>query len=190
MGLRGGCGCPAVNGGRRARFGRISRPAGGGRARNVCHLPALRAGPIGPTRRKPGRPRIETDARSFPRHGEGVRLGPCIASAGTGRASGELLPPLPMASKGRPTNYTPEIAAKICEMLAAGLSLRAICQEPQMPHESTFRQWAREDCQRLLYAVRAREGHRLGLPSRPGFRGSRDAPGGREARASSTRSST
>src|SRR5215471_8680320 len=50
-----------------------------------------------------------------------------------------------MASKGRPTTYTPEIAAKICEMLAAGLSLRAICQEPQMPHESTVRQWARED---------------------------------------------
>ena len=50
-------------------------------------------------------------------------------------------------AKGRPTNYTPEIAAKICEMLAAGISLRAICQEPQMPHESTVRKWAREDVQ-------------------------------------------
>ena len=49
-----------------------------------------------------------------------------------------------MAKTGRPTTYSPEIAAKICEMLAAGLSLRAICQEPQMPHESTVRQWARE----------------------------------------------
>lgn len=46
---------------------------------------------------------------------------------------------------GRPSSYTPEIAAAICERLAAGQSLRAICRDDDMPAEATVRKWAVED---------------------------------------------
>lgn len=46
---------------------------------------------------------------------------------------------------GRPSSYTPEIAAAICERLAAGQSLRAICRDEDMPAEATVRKWAVED---------------------------------------------
>lgn len=50
-----------------------------------------------------------------------------------------------MNKPGRPTSYTPEIAAEICERLAAGESLRAICQTEDMPPESTVRGWVVDD---------------------------------------------
>jgi hypothetical protein len=52
-----------------------------------------------------------------------------------------------MAERGRPSIYTPELADQICEMLSAGMTLRSICQEPQMPCESAVRKWALEDRQ-------------------------------------------
>ena len=42
---------------------------------------------------------------------------------------------------GRPTDYTPEIAATICERLAGGETLAAICREDAMPGRSTVYQW-------------------------------------------------
>lgn len=45
-------------------------------------------------------------------------------------------------STGRPSSYTPEIAAEICERLAAGESLRSICRDPYLPDERTVRRWA------------------------------------------------
>jgi hypothetical protein len=50
-----------------------------------------------------------------------------------------------MADIGRPTAYTPEIAAAICERMANGESLRSICREEGMPAESTVRLWHVED---------------------------------------------
>lgn len=50
-----------------------------------------------------------------------------------------------METKGRPSSYTPEIAATICERLAAGESLRAICRDAGMPHERTVRRWVLDD---------------------------------------------
>ncbi|OAP40365.1 hypothetical protein AU381_00105 [Sinorhizobium glycinis] len=50
-----------------------------------------------------------------------------------------------MAKKGRPTEYTPELAAKIVERIASGDSLRKICRSVDMPHESTVRLWATQD---------------------------------------------
>jgi hypothetical protein len=50
-----------------------------------------------------------------------------------------------MENRGRPTLYTPEIAAAICEKLASGMTLREICKAPDMPHESTVRSWAMRD---------------------------------------------
>ena len=47
-----------------------------------------------------------------------------------------------METKGRPSTYTPEIAASICERLAAGESLRAICRDDGMPSTSMVMRWA------------------------------------------------
>ena len=41
--------------------------------------------------------------------------------------------------------YNQETADRICERLAAGESLRAICQSPDLPAESTIRLWALND---------------------------------------------
>ena len=41
--------------------------------------------------------------------------------------------------------YSPDIAKEICDRLAKGESLRAICESPYMPEESAVRQWAIKD---------------------------------------------
>lgn len=46
-----------------------------------------------------------------------------------------------MRKPGRPSLYTPELAAKICERLADGESLRAICKEEGWPDANTVRRW-------------------------------------------------
>lgn len=46
---------------------------------------------------------------------------------------------------GRPTSYTPEIAALICSRLGEGESLRSICAGEEFPHEATVRGWVIED---------------------------------------------
>lgn len=60
--------------------------------------------------------------------------------------------------QGRPSDFTPEIAEKICSQLASGPSLLEICKSPDMPAESTVRAWALDDLQGFAakYA-RARE---------------------------------
>lgn len=50
-----------------------------------------------------------------------------------------------MAERGRPTDYTVELAAMICTELATGRSLRDVCSGDDMPAESTVRLWAVED---------------------------------------------
>jgi uncharacterized Zn finger protein (UPF0148 family) len=49
------------------------------------------------------------------------------------------------AKRGRPSTYTPEVAAEICARLAAGESLLEICQSTEMPSEATVRGWAIDD---------------------------------------------
>lgn len=46
---------------------------------------------------------------------------------------------------GRPTTYTKELADKICEKLALGLSMRTICKEEDMPAMSSVFKWLREN---------------------------------------------
>jgi len=46
---------------------------------------------------------------------------------------------------GRISSYTPELAAKICERLAAGESLKTICSDDDMPSEATVRGWVIDD---------------------------------------------
>ena len=43
--------------------------------------------------------------------------------------------------KGRPSRYTPELAAKICARLAEGETLRAICRDTAMPDKATVLRW-------------------------------------------------
>src|SRR5262245_26602809 len=48
--------------------------------------------------------------------------------------------------KQRPgeVRYTDEIGCKICALLAQGRTLRSICRQSGMPHESSVRGWARD----------------------------------------------
>ena len=63
-----------------------------------------------------------------------------------------------MSERGRPSAYTPEVAARICEELAAGRTLRDVCSEEGMPAESTVRAWALEDREGFsAHYARARE---------------------------------
>jgi hypothetical protein len=42
---------------------------------------------------------------------------------------------------GRPSSYTPELAAKICARIAGGESLRSVCRDPAMPDLTTVFRW-------------------------------------------------
>jgi len=45
----------------------------------------------------------------------------------------------------RPTEYSPELADTICTRLAAGESLRKICNDEAMPNKSTVLRWLAKD---------------------------------------------
>lgn len=45
----------------------------------------------------------------------------------------------------RPTSYSPELAAEICERLALGESLRGICRSEGMPSQTTVFRWLDTD---------------------------------------------
>ena len=58
---------------------------------------------------------------------------------------------------GRPTDFTQALADGICERIADGESLRAVCSDGSMPHRSTVFRWlAAHDAFRDQYAL-ARE---------------------------------
>lgn len=50
-----------------------------------------------------------------------------------------------MATRGRPSLYTPEVVEEICRRLADGEPLTRICEDDHLPVESTIRKWALED---------------------------------------------
>ena len=47
--------------------------------------------------------------------------------------------------RGRPSKFSAEIAEKICDELATGKSLRAICADPRMPAKATVHRWLARD---------------------------------------------
>lgn len=49
-----------------------------------------------------------------------------------------------MGETGRPSDYTQELADKICEELAQGKSMRTVCHSDEMPAMSTVFKWLRE----------------------------------------------
>lgn len=52
---------------------------------------------------------------------------------------------MPGGKRGRPSKFTPELAADICARLAKGESLRSICRDEGMPSDVAVRQWALND---------------------------------------------
>lgn len=62
------------------------------------------------------------------------------------------------AKRGRPTEYTAELAVEITRRLAEGESLREICRDEAFPAESTVRLWAVSDREGFsAHYTRARE---------------------------------
>lgn len=58
---------------------------------------------------------------------------------------------------GRPSTFSQETADAICERLAEGESLRAICEADDMPSRETVRRWLRENEPFCAQYARARE---------------------------------
>lgn len=59
-----------------------------------------------------------------------------------------------MAPRGRPSDYTDEVAEKILERVAEGDSLRKICEDASMPGRETVRRWlAANESFRGQYAI-------------------------------------
>lgn len=58
---------------------------------------------------------------------------------------------------GRKTDYTVELADKICELLAGGLSMRKICAKADMPSRQTVMAWQAENPDFLTKCARAWE---------------------------------
>lgn len=47
--------------------------------------------------------------------------------------------------RGRPSKYTPELAAEICERLSTGEPLAQICRDEHMPSDGVVRDWQEKD---------------------------------------------
>jgi hypothetical protein len=61
------------------------------------------------------------------------------------------------ARTGRPTLKTPELCTLICERVAKGETLTAICNEPLMPAWTTVHEWKKADESFRQAFMRARE---------------------------------
>ncbi|MCX2589848.1 DNA packaging protein [Proteus penneri] len=61
------------------------------------------------------------------------------------------------AKMGRPTDYMPEVAEDICNLLMLGESLRSICKRPGMPAIRTVMYWLQRNDDFMQQYARARE---------------------------------
>ena len=59
--------------------------------------------------------------------------------------------------RGRPSDYTQELADRICEQLAMGKSVRTVCKQEDMPAMSTVFKWLRENDDFSEQYARAKE---------------------------------
>lgn len=63
-----------------------------------------------------------------------------------------------MAKQGRPSKYTRKLAAEICQRIARGEGLRAICTDAHMPAIENVFDWVHDDREGFRHQyVRARE---------------------------------
>lgn len=67
------------------------------------------------------------------------------------------LPEAPKKKTGRPSKYTPELAAEMCERLSNGEPLRQICRDDRMPEWRTVYDWLARDPELSAQVARARE---------------------------------
>jgi len=58
---------------------------------------------------------------------------------------------------GRPTKYSQELAAKLCEQLSEGISLRTVCLAKEMPNKSTVFNWLHTNQSFLDQYTRAKQ---------------------------------
>ena len=58
---------------------------------------------------------------------------------------------------GRPSKYTSELAAEMCERLGKGETMRQICRDEHMPHWTQVYEWLSRDEGLSLQVARARE---------------------------------
>lgn len=80
---------------------------------------------------------------------------PDIEYVGTDVVVEEKKEELPVVQLGRPSDYTQDLADRICEQLAEGTSLRTVCLSEDMPSARTVFRWLRthEDfCQQYARA--------------------------------------
>lgn len=63
----------------------------------------------------------------------------------------------PAKKNGRPSKYTPELAAEICERLSDGEPLRQICRDDHMPAWTAIYAWAAKDKELSERIAQARE---------------------------------
>lgn len=66
-----------------------------------------------------------------------------------------------MAVRGRPSKFTKELASRICERLAAGETLRAICRDDGMPAPQTVLRWRSNKAFSEQYATARESGYML-----------------------------
>lgn len=64
---------------------------------------------------------------------------------------------MPKPTIGRPTDFTPELAELICERIADGESLRAICRDDAMPCTASVKRWLRKNEEFRAQYAHARE---------------------------------
>lgn len=58
---------------------------------------------------------------------------------------------------GRPSDYTQELADRICELLSEGISLRTVCLDDDMPNKATVFRWLRTHKEFCDQYARAKE---------------------------------
>lgn len=62
-----------------------------------------------------------------------------------------------MSKTGRPTKYTPEMAAEICELVSQRVPVVEICAREDMPDKATLYRWKRSNPEFCANYARARE---------------------------------
>jgi hypothetical protein len=76
----------------------------------------------------------------------------------TNKPEPEILEPEPSRKPtGRPSSYTFEVSEEICEQMAGGKGLRAICAQEGMPDRSTVLKWLNERPEFVHRYAQARE---------------------------------
>jgi len=75
----------------------------------------------------------------------------------TGQGTTITLPDTPKKKTGRPSKYTPELAAEICNRLGTGEPLLQICKDENMPERRTVYGWLERDPDLSAQFAHARE---------------------------------